>query len=132
MGAFTEIINELDQFFTEHTQIKSNTVITEVIKYIHQNYDQDISLESTAKHFFIGKSYLCKLFKKHTHQNFNDYLTQLRINKAKELLHNPTYTVNVVSSKVGYSDYSYFGRIFKKMVGVTPSEYRKDLLNTNE
>lgn len=132
MGAFTEILTNLELFFTEHIQIKSNSVITEVIKYIHQNYDQNISLETTAKHFFIDKSYLCKLFKKHIARNFNDYLMQIRINKAKELLNNPEYTVNVVSSKVGYSDYSYFGRIFKKMVGITPSEYKKSLINTNK
>lgn len=129
MKNFTEIFADLEQFFTEHIQIKSNTMITEVIKYVHQNYDQDISLESTAKHFFIDKSYLCKLFKKHTQQNFNDYLMQIRIHKAKELLNNPEYGVNVVSAKVGYSDYSYFGRIFKKIVGVTPSEYRKSFGN---
>jgi two-component system response regulator YesN len=87
-------------------------------------------LESTAKHFFIDKSYLCKLFKKHINQNFNDYLLQIRINKAKELLTHPEYTVNRVAPMVGYSDYSYFGRVFKKQVGMTPSEFKKSLLAT--
>jgi two-component system response regulator YesN len=128
MQAFTAILTDLEQFFTGHIQIKCNTVITAVIKYIHQNYDQEISLESTAKHFFIDKSYLCKLFKKHINQNFNDYLLQIRINKAKELLIHPEYTVNRVAPMVGYSDYSYFGRVFKKKVGMTPSEFKKSLL----
>jgi two-component system response regulator YesN len=130
MSVFTEILTNLEQFFTSHIKIKGNTVITDVIKYIHQNYDRDISLKATAKHFFIDKSYLCKLFKKQLNQNFNDYLMQIRINKAKELLTNPEYTVNAVSLKVGYSDYSYFGRVFKKMVGQTPSEYKKSLFPT--
>jgi two-component system response regulator YesN len=131
MKVFAGILSDLELFFTENIQIKSNTVITAVVKYIYQNYDRDISLESTAKHFFIDKSYLCKLFKKHIHQNFNDYLMQIRIKKAKELLNNPKYTVNAVSNQVGYSDYSYFGRIFKKIVGMTPSEYKKSLINDN-
>jgi two-component system response regulator YesN len=132
MKVFAGILSDLELFFTENIQIKSNTVITAVIKYIHQNYDHDISLESTAKHFFIDKSYLCKLFKKHINQNFNDYLMQIRIKKAKELLYNPKYTVNAVSNQVGYSDYSYFGRIFKKIVGMTPSEYKKSLIDINK
>jgi two-component system response regulator YesN len=115
--AFTAILTDLEQFFTGHIQIKCNSVITAVIKYVHQNYDQEISLESTAKHFFIDKSYLCKLFKKHINQNFNDYLLQIRINNAKELLTHPEYTVNRVAPMVGYSDYSYFGRVFKKKWG---------------
>jgi two-component system response regulator YesN len=129
MKVFTGILSDLELFFTENIQIKSNTVITAVVKYIHQNYDHDISLESTAKHFFIDKSYLCKLFKKHINQNFNDYVIKIRITKAKELLSNPEYPINAVANKVGYSDYSYFGRIFKKIVGATPSEYKKSLLN---
>jgi two-component system response regulator YesN len=132
MESFPVILADLERFFTEHLQTRNNSLIAKVIKYIHQNYDQDISLETTAKHFFIDKSYLCKLFKKHLAQNFNDYLMQIRIHKAKELLNNPEYTVNAVSIKVGYSDYSYFGKIFKKMIGITPSEYKKSLLNTKK
>ncbi len=132
MEAFSGILADLERFFTGHIQTSNNSLIAKVISYLHQNYDQDISLETTAKHFFVDKSYLCKLFKKHIARNFNDYLMQIRINKAKELLNNPEYTVNAVSNKVGYSDYSYFGKIFKKMIGITPSEYKKSLLSTKK
>jgi two-component system response regulator YesN len=128
--AFTAIITNLEQLFAAHTQTSLNTVVSNVIKYIRQNYHQNISLESVAKHFYIDKSHLCKLFKKHTGQNFNDYLMQTRIAKAKELLNHPEYTVNSVAPLVGFSDYSYFGRVFKKMAGMTPSEYKKSLFPT--
>ncbi len=129
---FDKILADLEQFLDQHIQTKNNLIVTRVLKYLHQNFDQTISLESVSKFFYIDKSYLCKLFKKHTAENFNDYLMKLRINRAKELLKNPEYNVSIVSTKVGYTDYSYFGQVFKKTVGMTPSEYRKSLINNTK
>ncbi|HBF39155.1 MAG TPA: hypothetical protein DDW50_17780 [Firmicutes bacterium] len=132
LSAFDKILADLEQSLDNHIQTKSNLIITQVLKYIHQNFDQNISLETVAKYFYIDKSYLCKLFKKNTTENFNDYLMKLRINRAKKLLKNPEYNVGIISGKVGYTDYSYFGQVFKKMVGMTPSEYRKSSLNSKK
>ena len=65
------------------------------------------------------------LFKKETGQNFLDYLTELRISKAKELLCGETLSVQDVAETVGYSDLKYFSRLFKKATGVSPSDYKK-------
>lgn len=74
---------------------------------------------------FLSSSYLCTLFKNETGLTLNQYLTDFRIEKAKKLLTDPRYKIAEISAKVGYSDGNYFGKTFKKMVGVSPSEYRE-------
>ena len=82
-------------------------------------------------YFFLPTSniypviYFSTLFKKETGQNFTDYLTELRINKAKELLSGDKVSVQDVAEMVGYSDLKYFSRLFKKTTGVSPSDYKK-------
>jgi two-component system, response regulator YesN len=74
---------------------------------------------------WVNKSYLCQLFKQQIGKNFNDYLTEIRIEKAKELLFNPENNINTVGDLVGFSNPSYFTLVFKNLVGLTPSEYIK-------
>jgi two-component system response regulator YesN len=94
-----------------------------VKKYIEEHYSGDISLESVAKEFKFHPNYLCKLFKDEIGVNFIDYITELRIEKSKELLADIRYTVYDVARKVGYNDAKYFTKVFKKVAGITPSEY---------
>lgn len=92
-------------------------------KYIEEHYTEDISLESVALEFKFHPNYLSKLFKDETGVNFIDYITGLKIGKARELLADIRYNVYDVAQKVGYKDAKYFTKVFKKVVGVTPSEY---------
>ena len=69
-------------------------------------------------------SYLSQAFKKETGETFTRYLTALRINKAKEILNSSDDTIEMVANKVGYSDYFYFMKIFKKVTGKTPNQFR--------
>ncbi len=99
--------------------------INEAIKYISNNYNKDISVESVANSLYISASYLMHLFKDNLGKTFNECLTEIRINAAKELLKNPKYKVYEVCDKVGYNDIKYFSQIFKRSTGKTPSEYSK-------
>ena len=73
----------------------------------------------------FNATYFSTLFKKETGQNFTDYLTELRIGKARELLSGDKVSVQDVAEMVGYSDLKYFSRLFKKSTGVSPSDYKK-------
>lgn len=99
-----------------------------ILQYIKSNYKEDLSLQIISERFNFGYSYLSAYFSQYTNECFTEYLNRIRIQKACELLTNCSYQISEVSQLVGYSDHSYFCRVFKKMIGVTPSIYRKDNL----
>ncbi|WP_239619074.1 response regulator [Cohnella mopanensis] len=99
-------------------------VIKSVIEYIQTNFNQEITLKQAAETVFINPGYLGKLFKKETGLSFHDYLNKVRIDKAKELLLTTNQFVYQVSERVGYKDYNYFHKTFKKYVGTTPSDFQ--------
>ncbi len=102
----------------------SNNCIEKAKDYIKQNYNRDISLEEVSRHVDISLYYFSKLFKDVVGENFIDYLTNIRIEKAKQLLITGM-NIKQISLEVGYKDSNYFSRIFKKCVGVTPTEFRE-------
>lgn len=102
--------------------IKRN--IEQAMIYLHNHYMRDISLDNCAEHIGINPYYLSKSFKQITGKNFIDYLTELRLEKAKELLRDTELKINDVAEQVGYQ-HTYFNRIFKKTEGMTPSQYRE-------
>jgi two-component system response regulator YesN len=103
----------------------SNHIVKAMQEYLETHYADDISLEDMAEHVNISPQYFSKLIKKTTGFNFIDWLSMLRVKKAKELLTNSNLTVKEVCFMVGYKDPNYFSRIFKKRIGITPSEYVK-------
>jgi AraC-like DNA-binding protein len=120
----TKIITPFIQKLEERTDFEVKQLIDKVIQDIHKHYMKDISLESYADQVGTNPYTLSKDFKKIMGINFIDYITQLRIDKAKELLLKTDMKINDISEHVGYRQ-SYFNRIFKKQVGVPPSQYRK-------
>ena len=96
-------------------------VMTQVRRYLEDNYMFDLSLDSVGEILHISPAYLSAQFKKYQKMNFLDCLTELRINAAKELLADPFRSSAEVASMVGYEDASYFARAFKKRTGMTPT-----------
>ncbi len=103
----------------------SNDAIQASKAYIEANYTKNITLEDVSREVNISSYYLSRIFKEGTGENFIDYLTRLRIEKAKELLSTTQYSMKEICSMSGYSDPNYFSKSFKKNVGVTPTEYRE-------
>jgi two-component system, response regulator YesN len=99
-------------------------LIPKIEEYLKNNFHKDISLDDMAQRYNINVKYLSRIFKNITGRNFSDYLFEIRINKAKELLEETKFTVHDIAISVGYGDPQYFHRIFKKHYGVTPNEYR--------
>ncbi len=104
---------------------RSNSSIEVAITYIKNNYDRNISLDDVSRIVNISPYYFSKIFKDETGENFIEYLTAIRIDKAKELIADGKYSMKEICTMVGYSDPNYFSRLFKKNVGVTPTEYRE-------
>lgn len=95
------------------------------VDYIRNHYNEEISLETIAGKVYVNPAYFSQLFKKETGYGFNDYVNSLRLENAKILLQQPFLKINEVANMVGYNNIVYFNRIFKKYIGVTPSEYRE-------
>lgn len=97
----------------------------EILKYLEQHYQEDLSLSSVAERFSLSPGYFSTIFKKKAGHNFVHYLTSLRIREAKRLLLETQMTISEVALAVGYSSASFFIRSFKKTEEISPSEYRK-------
>lgn len=102
-----------------------DSVLDEILHYIHHNYAGNITLESIAPLFGYNRSYLGKIFSKKMGQNFNSYLDQVRIEHSKELLLRDDAKVYTIAARVGYKNVDYFHIKFKKHTGMSPAEFRK-------
>ncbi|CAI6077809.1 response regulator [Cohnella sp. JJ-181] len=98
--------------------------VNKIIQYIEQHYDQDITLGSLSRYVMMGENYVSALFKKKTGETLIHYLHGTRVNKAIELLMNTDLPVNQIGQRVGFMNDNYFIKIFKRMTGTTPSQYR--------
>lgn len=101
-----------------------NFVARAALQFIKQHYAEHISLGDVADNVFVSQWHLSKLINGHLGQSFFDILNGLRIDKAKELLADPSLKVHEIAEAVGYGDVAHFSKNFKKLTGVSPMEYR--------
>ena len=116
-----------EELQTQQKELDNQTArpVRMALDYIAENYAQKIGLDEIAEMLQMNSSYFSTLFKKETGRNFQNYLTEYRIEKAKELLRTTNETMMSVAEQVGYQDTRYFSQCFVKVVGVKPSLYRK-------
>ncbi|MDQ0207655.1 helix-turn-helix domain-containing protein [Alkalicoccobacillus murimartini] len=119
-----EVIDPYLTHLNERVNLETKRLIESVIDYLKTSYMNDISLDHCAEMFGTNAHTLSRSFKKMTGVKFIDYLTELRIDKSKQLLSGTTMKIHEVAEQVGYR-HSYFNRIFKKSASLSPSEYRK-------
>lgn len=103
----------------------ANEQIQHVIDYILTHYPEDITLSSTAKLFSLSESSLSKKFKAFTGHRFREYLIDIRVHTAADLLINTNLSISEIADRCGFSDSNSFGDTFKRIIGVSPSSYRK-------
>jgi two-component system, response regulator YesN len=101
-----------------------NEAFLAVLQYVNRNYPKNLSLQMLADEFYMNRNYISQLFIKHVSQSFTDYLADLRIRHACDLLKNSNLPIHRIGERVGYHDAYYFSKIFKKIVKKTPREYR--------
>ncbi|MCD8222628.1 MAG: response regulator [Clostridiales bacterium] len=103
---------------------RTSKVTEEIYAYIRKNYQKDLSMQDVARVMNYSEAYFSRLFKQNFGKNFTAYLTEYRVNEAKKLLTQPTIKVKEVGKAVGYSDSNYFTKVFKRITGQSPTEYR--------
>jgi len=130
---------KLLSIFAQHLAMLSNQVfiqqenaeppvITKARAYIHDHQTEEIKLGHVAKAVNMSSYYFCKMFKRVTGINFTDYVARIRIEKSKNLLLNPNLRVSEIAFEVGFQSLTHFNRVFKKILGQSPTEYRAQLL----
>ncbi|HTJ00599.1 MAG TPA: PocR ligand-binding domain-containing protein [Dongiaceae bacterium] len=133
-----EAMVRLLTIFAQHLSVTCNQIlmqkrnaeppkITKAKQFIEERQADDISLTDVARAVNTSSFYFCKMFKKATGLNFTDYLSRVRIEKAKNLLLNPNLRVSEVAYEVGFQSLTHFNRVFRKLCGVSPTEYRVKL-----
>jgi AraC-like DNA-binding protein/ligand-binding sensor protein len=101
--------------------------ITRAKAFINENYTEDLSLEQVAKAANMSSFYFCKMFKKYTGVNFTEYLSRVRIERARNLLLNPNLRISEIAYEVGFQSLTHFNRVFKKVLGQSPTDFRAHL-----
>ncbi len=130
VNAFQSLIIKAMEDFVDNLIHVRNTrhenIIEQAIRFMKANYNQDISLEKVSQEVSLSPKYFSWLFKNETGTPFVDYLTNIRINEAKNLLSNLKLTISEISQKVGYQDANYFSQVFRKITGSSPTQYREE------
>ncbi|MFP3719504.1 response regulator [Niallia circulans] len=104
---------------------RSQNVIHEIEKYIKANFHREIKLQEISEHFYISREYISRKFKQEYNVNISEYLVTIRMKKAQELLKSSNLKVYDIANMIGYQDDKYFRKVFKKIIGVSPNEYRE-------
>ena len=112
----------------ENEQLVAPSTIRKIMDEIKEHYTENITLTGLAEKYAISVSYLSELLKEHLQLSFSEYISSKRIQKAKELLADESLSIEQIAEQTGYNDYFYFTKVFKKNTGISPSKYRKNLL----
>lgn len=119
IGFLTRLAGEVSK-----RQQRESRKIGDILAYIEQHYQSELSLQDLASHFQVSREYISRKFKQEFGDNFSDYLAAYRIDKAKKLMRNPNLKVQRIAEMVGFNDVKYFSKVFKKQEGLSPREYR--------
>ncbi len=104
---------------------KHRKTIEFIMRYVQEHYADDITLDVLAEKVYLTRNYLSQIFKQETGENYNGYLTRIRMEKAKELMLSGNYKIFEISHRVGYKNNAYFSQLFKKYTGMNPSDFNQ-------
>ena len=115
-----------DEFLEEKSEAGS-FIVNNALAYIEENYKQKLKLAEVAEKVYVSQWHLSKLLNRYKGQSFSDILNNVRIEKAKELLEDPSLRIGDIAESVGFMDMAHFSRVFKKQVGLSANEYRNTI-----
>ncbi|WP_028390029.1 response regulator transcription factor [Bacillus cihuensis] len=124
------LLNQMWQSYTDYQNQVEDDTIKQIKHYIIEHSHKEISLDGIAQKFELSPIYISKLFKEQLGVNYISFLTKCRLEKAKKLMLNHEKSLKEITFEVGYQDPNYFSKVFKKMYGASPTEYRKSLLGS--
>lgn len=121
----TQRLSPLDPVSTTRYHQRTDSIILQVVAFINQEYGQRLTLDYLHKKFFLSKNTLCKRFHEQMNCSLIEYVTYVRLNKAKMYLSTTTKNISEIAELCGFPSANYFGIIFKKQMGISPMNYRK-------
>ncbi len=124
LGIFAEHLALVSNQLTVRQENAEPPMITRAKAYIMEHQEEALSLGQVAKAINCSPFYFCKMFRKHTGINFTDYVSRVRIERAKNLLLNPNIRVSEIAYEVGFQSLTHFNRVFKRIVGQSPTRFR--------
>lgn len=120
----TGVLHRFIQYSFDFPQVKHSDVVYKAIQYLRDHYDQKVSLDDVARHVYLSRAYLSSLFKDETGQSLFGYLTQIRVEKSRQMLEAGRLSLSEIALRCGFEDQSYFSKVFKRIAGMTPKKYR--------
>jgi AraC-like DNA-binding protein/ligand-binding sensor protein len=127
LGIFAEHISVVSNRIVVHRENSESPVIRRAKEFIVENQAEDLSLGQVAKAVNTSTFHFCKMFKKATGLNFTEYVSRVRVEKARNLLLNPNLRISEIAYEVGFQSLTHFNRVFKKFTGLSPTDYRGQL-----
>lgn len=124
-GLLKEVSFSIAAKVNQYNNRSIKQILRRAMDFIQEHYSEPITLKEVADSAYVSMCYISRMFRKELGRNFVDYLNGVRLEKAKELLRDPRYKTYEVAEMVGIPDAHYFSRLFKKVVGLTPTEYRE-------
>lgn len=126
-----QALRRVRETFQEHEPSESytsdSTVVRQVVRYLRQNYADPLSLSELAKQYRFSTGYFSSLIKKKAGKSYSELLISIRMEKATELLRSSNKSIEEIAQEVGYDDYFYFSKLYKKVNGITAAAFRKTL-----
>ena len=121
------VVELVDSIITHmESNVEGGDIVSRITCHIAQNYQNEaLSINTLAEVLFLTPTYLCMIFKKETGKTINQHITEVRINRAKDYLREPGVRLYDIARRVGYSDGKYFTKVFDRIVGMKPKEYRE-------
>lgn len=120
----SDVVADIASLVAQVYESRSRALIKKALIYMDKHYKSALSYKDVAAELFISPSYFIALFKKETGYTFVDYLTMLRMEKAKAMLINTNMNITEIAYETGFNNSNYFSSLFKKTVGITAKEYR--------
>ena len=129
-----EVVSSLLKIFSilikqniQSTDERNQKLVQSIQAYIKKNYANDLSMDDLTERFHVSRTYISRLLKKYTGQSFLEYLTDVRFEQVEYLIADNKYRQYEIAEMVGYKDFGYYIKVFKKRYGITPNEYRKHI-----
>lgn len=116
----------------KHESVASSFIVKNALAYIEENYKEKLLLSDVAEKTYVSQWHLSKLLNRYMGQNFSEILNSVRIDKAKEMLKDPSLRIGDIADEVGFLDMAHFSRVFKKQVGISANQYRNTIIGSEK
>lgn len=121
------ISSQNDSLTEDRDNAAGSFIVNNAIQYMREHYNEKITLSDLAEKIYVSQWHLSKLLNRHMGKNFSEILNSIRIEKAKELMKDPSLRIGDIAEQVGFLDMAHFSRVFKKLTGIPANEYRNQL-----